>query len=231
MNIIEMAQQELIYGLDAHGIIDDGDQRLRRIDQDSKFAGTLVLGREVECQASAVGPHVTLGHGSILGSARVGRDAMIHDRVRLGQGSVVFDDATVRDGVRLEAGAIIGPKVTVPVEAQIGASMIIPSTDSILTMGPFGRYKRTMTIHGSTIGPRYSVGCQRSIEWETLRHRITNAVSTNDESAAYYARYLEVFPAIGQCVQDAFNEHEDVVNDLRDEATWHKERTHLTVPV
>lgn len=52
---------------------------------------------------TVIGPGVTVGHGSILHSCRVGRDALI------GMGAILLSGSTVGEGALVGAGALVSP--------------------------------------------------------------------------------------------------------------------------
>lgn len=224
MNIRELAYNGQL--LDLEGNPQKWPLGSSKVSNDTIFGDSEVwLGRDVMIDAASIAgecrisDNVSIDSGAKVGSkvllgsgVSIGEFAQIHDAV------VVLNHSNIQPYAYLGYQVAVGPNVTIPAESQVGASMIIPNTQSIITLSRFGESNRTVTIHGSEYGPRYSIGCQDSICWETIRDRITDATETSETSADHYRKYQDIFQGIGDLVQhfyEASNEELDQIRQLR----------------
>ncbi len=63
-----------------------------------------------------VGSHVTLGHGAILHSCRVG------DNTLIGMGAIVLDDSVIGNNCLVAAGSVVTPRTQIPDGSLIAGS-------------------------------------------------------------------------------------------------------------
>lgn len=63
-----------------------------------------------------VGSHVTLGHGAILHSCRVG------DNTLVGMGAIVLDDSVIGNNCLVAAGSVVTPRTQIPDGSLIAGS-------------------------------------------------------------------------------------------------------------
>ncbi len=63
-----------------------------------------------------VGSHVTLGHGAILHSCRVG------DNTLIGMGAIVLDDSVIGNNCLVAAGSVVTPRTLIPDGSLIAGS-------------------------------------------------------------------------------------------------------------
>lgn len=123
--------------------------------------------------------------------------------VQLGRISV-GEDASIGNNVRIEDSVVIADGVHIPCGAQIGKEQLIPCSESILTIGGLGKSRQAVTIHGSTSGPRFSLGGQLSISDNTLREWVRFSDNTSPGSVDHYKAYLSLLLSMGDTVQEAY---------------------------
>lgn len=157
--------------------------------------------------------------GVIEAGVVVGPNVYIDGGVLLMQGAVVCPNdvrSVSSNGRQLEGNVTVGPGVLLHDEVELGYGTIVPTQDCIAHIGSFGAKNRVITIHGSDIGPLYSLGCHVAVEYDKLKHEIRRAHHSSNDSAASYKRFVEVFGYIGDTVQRAYLKEEGLVREIKD---------------
>lgn len=183
-------------------------------------------------QDTWVGKRVVIGENTYLGDRTdVGANSYIAQSARIADIDAERLSLIERSGLdprTLEKGAIIGPQVVLPSEVQLAPYAVVPTSDSILQLGPFGTRHRMVTVYGSDRRPLYSVGCQFGISLERLLERANKATDTTQASGADYLDNQHRLRDAGQQVQDAYMGSLPLVRALRRERhlaqdrMWHK---------
>ncbi|MCW1908145.1 MAG: hypothetical protein KIH63_002260 [Candidatus Saccharibacteria bacterium] len=188
----------------------------------------------------AIGGAVKLDEGAVIGT-----DVVIGNGVHIGVQAVIDCGAVLAPGLHIGNGGYIGPRVTVepltrdlkpdnegrvrviypdaavaadvvlPSDVQLGREAVVPSSDTISQIGPYGEHERMVTVYGTLHRQAaYSVGCQYGISGETLRQRVTSNTQTTPTSAKDYADHMKEIVALGAQVQEAFNDNLALAREL-----------------
>ncbi len=227
MNIVELGDQGGLRALDNHEIsIAESEVGNMSVFLDNS---QISLSAEFRGEPITIGENIRINRDAVIElGAVIGNQVLIESGVYLGTGVRLFDGAILNHhsyvgeqsviglSATLMPEVIIGSEVSIPHEAQIGEYEVIPSTDTIVCLGRFGTSNRIVTIHGSDNGPRFSIGCQNSVAWETIRDRILHNVETKPESAAHYRTYMPVFKEIGKTVQSKYDRLSRLVDELKE---------------
>lgn len=201
------------------------DPRIQKNEMDL-ISSTALFGPGVVISGSAtVDVEVLIGARAQVGeSARIQYQTTVGDGTKVGEhavinaGCVIGDDVEVGNETKLRNAVTIASGLEIPPETQIGEYQVVPNNESLTTLGRFGASKRFVTIHGSFDGPRFSIGCQYSVSWDTIRKRIESGTETTPESAKSYHRYLDVFKRVGSLTQQAFMDDHKLAEELKKEA-------------
>ncbi len=186
-------------------------------------------------KVSHVGSGVMLENGVYVGDS-----VRILDGTALAENVRITDDFEIGHGVFMGAGSsvspltreasknfykrhihsdsIIGKSVILPSEVQIGPWAIIPTSDAIAQIGPFGTSSRMVTVHGSDDGPVYNVGCQKGIDARTFKKRVAGFAETSKESAADYRNNMDRIIEKAEKTQEAYEEKTHLIAELKEEA-------------
>jgi UDP-3-O-[3-hydroxymyristoyl] glucosamine N-acyltransferase len=216
MNFAELHAADLAFNLDRKPFIIPEESGNSWISSRAQFMGKAYLGHGIEVSDdTTIGNSVVIGNKSRIASqTTLANHVVLEDSVFLDREVTIFEATHIREGATLSDGVIIGPNVTIPSATQLGFDAIIPTSDSLVTLSSFGTSNRTVTIHGSENGPRFSIGCQNSIDWERTEKRITEHTGTTSESAEHYQAYLSVFKAIGEQVQHFYDMESETIQRL-----------------
>jgi UDP-3-O-[3-hydroxymyristoyl] glucosamine N-acyltransferase len=217
MNFTELQAAHLAFNLDRQPFTNPEDYVPRWISSNAEFRGKTYLGPDVQIDdQTSIGSGVAIGDKNRIGSrTRLAKLVVLEDSVFLDHDVTIFQAAHIGKLATISDGVIIGPNVTIPPQTQLGSDSIIPTSHSLVTLSSFGTSNRTVTIHGSDDGPRFSIGCQYSIDWERTEGRISEHTETTTESAEHYQAYLPVFKAIGEQVQRFYDMEGEAIQRLR----------------
>lgn len=185
---------------------------------------------------SSIASGVTVGSGGSIGnSCRIHREAVIAQgcdirngviigaRVRIGRNVLLLNGAKVcpndvrsrsSDARKLLDFVTIGKSVLLHDEVEIGEGAVIPTQRTIACIGNLGSKNRIVTIYGSDLGPRYSVGCQIGVDYDQLSGNVGAHSYTTAQSADTYAPFLPVFQEVGLIVQRAYDGESALVAEM-----------------
>ncbi len=193
-------------------------------------------------KGASVGPNSSVGAMSVVNSAaELSWDVHVLERVTVGAG-VVVGHATLfmhgakicpdyvnrhsSDARKVSPMSTIGLGVDLHNEVELGPGAIVPSQRTIMHIGHFGSKNRVVTIYGSELGPRFSIGCQVGVDLDTIRDRVANNSVSSPSSAGTYTPYLPMFDAVGRQVQDAYNQERDTIEYLME----YRQKLGLPIP-
>ncbi len=187
--------------------------------------GTQVYEGAIVCADVTIGASCYIGGSStICGGSWIGNSVHVGPNVLIGDYALIQGFARIcpdrvssgsSDARRLLAGATIGEGVLLHNEVELGLHATIPSQRTIASLGNFGTKNRVVTIYGSNEGPRFSIGCQVGVTWETIRSNIRLSEHTQPESAATYEPFLPVFKQVAAVVQKAYDRESNHVAELQ----------------
>jgi carbonic anhydrase/acetyltransferase-like protein (isoleucine patch superfamily) len=202
------------------------------ISPNANVAESAILSDGVVISDNAViGGDVFLGYG-----CKVGEMSDIADYSRLGSDVIVGPDVTIYPAALILAGTqvcpnpvrqhssdarkllsfvTIGEEVLLHDEVELGLSAIVPNQRTIAMIGNLGSNNRVVTIYGSDEGPRFSIGCQIGVDYDTVCSRVAGHTETDAPSASTYDPYLGIFNAIGAVVQTAYDREANLVAELK----------------
>mgnify|MGYP003596554046 CR=1 FL=1 len=181
---------------------------------DAMVGADCMLDNGVKIEAGAdLYKKVVVGSGVTIGNdVLVGNEVLIMDGASVCAGPLTERHSS--DARKICSGTTIGRDVTLHGEAELGTFAIIPSQSAIAHLGNLGAKKRVVTIYGSELGPRYSIGCQIGVDIDTVEARVDSRASTKAASAETYRPFLPIFRSIGDVVQDAYNQQQDYIDEL-----------------
>lgn len=211
MNIQQLASKGRVRTLEGR-VLTPEDLESVSVFSEATLRGRLRIGGPLHIGKARVGYGVNLYRGVYVDDL-----ATIEDKVEIGSDSTILRGSVIGRMTVLRPRVVIGRNVHIPAEAQIGADMIIPSSQTIMVLGRLGMSRRMMTVHGAQGGPRFSAGCQYSDTWPVIEDRIKHAIGTTLESAAHYQHYLGVLKCIGDEVQDYWNSQTELIGQLVEE--------------
>lgn len=167
---------------------------------------------------ATISRHATIAApGVIEANVLVGPNVYIEAGVLLMAGSTVCRNEVMKtssNGRQLENNVSVGPGVRLHDEVEIGAGAVIPSQDCIAHIGSFGTKNRVITVYGSELGPRFSLGCHIGVDYEYMSWQIKAANHSSSDSAASYRPYLGVFASIGGTVQQAYGHEKKLIREI-----------------
>ncbi len=186
-----------------------------------------VAGIGAECSFDygvELGDDVRLGNQVSVGADTRLRDGVsIGDRFTIGRNVVMMEGSGVIDATRQVNYAyarqildctVVGPGVQLPSEVQVGPNAIIPTADTIRTIGFFGTNQHAMTIYGGPNGPRFSAIHLTSLTNEQLLDYIASKRSEEDPTAQGYASHLDTFWQVAESVQTAYMQQTGLASEL-----------------
>lgn len=181
-------------------------------------------------QEARIGDEVTIKEGSVVGAcSTIDSAAYIGKVVTIGSNVAVHTQAMVLDGAKICKDSVevhstnarqigmmasIGEDVVLHGEVELGVGAIVPSQRTITHLGHLGSKNRVVTIYGSEVGPRYSVGCQVGVSLDKIAERVNVASNTARESADSYIPYLPIFDSLGQVVQKAYDQERATIDAM-----------------
>lgn len=151
---------------------------------------------------------------------------MVGPGVHIAPGVLLMEDSVIcpndvqsvsSNGRIIEGNVSVGPDVLLHDEIELGYGAIIPTQDSIAHIGSFGDKNRVITVYGSDLGPRYSLGCHVGVGFGRLKEQIRRAYHTSNDSAASYKPYLGVFDHMGSIVQRAYEVDRNLVTEIEEQ--------------
>jgi carbonic anhydrase/acetyltransferase-like protein (isoleucine patch superfamily) len=211
MNIQQLASRGRVRTLEGR-VLTPEDLENVYVFSEATLRGRLRIDGPLHIGKARVGYGVNLYRGVYVDDL-----ATVEDKVEIGSDSTILRGSLIGRMTILRPRVLIGRSVHIPAEAQIGADMIIPSSQTIMVLGRLGMSRRMMTVHGAQGGPRFSAGCQYSDTWLVIEDRIKHAIGTTSESAAHYQHYLGVLKCIGDEVQDYWNSQTELIGQLVEE--------------
>jgi len=193
---------------------------------------SLHIGPESVIERKAdIARNVTIGGNSRVGEwSFIGESTYVGNGVKIGPRTKIFSYGLLLDGAQicpnpvrthstdartLYDRASVGPGVLLHDEVELGYGAIIPTQRTIASLGNFGVKNRVVTIYGSDIGPRISIGCQIGVSFETIVDRISDRSDTEEASASTYEPFKDIFSSIGLVVQTAYDKETGLVEEIK----------------
>lgn len=190
-------------------------------------SGVVIGKRAIISYGVSIGRNSVIREGVQLNNGvTIGENVTVGPRVKIGRGSLIKSDAKIcpndvrsvsTHGRILRQNVIVGPGVLLHDDIELGDDAIVPSQETVMSLGVFGRKNRVITTYGSDEGPMFSVGCMLGVDFDTFYAHVNGSIRTTQEGASKYKPFMDFFEFSGQVVQRMYEAETAAIDQLRAE--------------
>jgi carbonic anhydrase/acetyltransferase-like protein (isoleucine patch superfamily) len=195
--------------------------KLADVHPDAMVSGALIRDYAHISSEANIGEDTSIGLHTFIGAnVLIGPRVMIEGKCLIKEDAIICPNDVVSkssNARQIDSGTIVGPGVYLHDEVELASEAIIPTQGTIVSIGVFGTKHRVVTIYGNDEYPRYSIGCQKGVDFRTFKDRVKDNLQTTPESASTYRPFVESCRQLGYVVQKAYHRETKLIEELRAE--------------